>query len=92
MIEYEACALTLQLNRNNSKLICSHPTSMELVLLTFSGIRILNMEDATVLRSLLSSFVYVDRCIREKVERLNWLGEELFTCSLMMYLFYHITH
>ena len=49
MIEEEAGLVGLRLNQLKTELICSGPTIRGMILSAFPGIRVVNMEDATLL-------------------------------------------
>ena len=77
MVEREAAALGLQLNRAKSELICDEPGKRDLMLSAARGLHVVDMDQAEILGSPVSSQTSVDDTIKEKIRLLGYLGEKL---------------
>ena len=77
MIEEEAGYLSLKLNQNKSKLICSDPTTRSIVLSASSGLQVVDTDGATILGSPFGGHECVSRNIGEKANVLKLMGDRI---------------
>ena len=78
LIEEEASELGLELNRNKTELICSDHTTRGIVLSSFPGVRVVNIEQVELLGSPLWDASSVDACVSGKIELLELMGDRLY--------------
>ena len=75
LIEEEASELGLELNRSKTELICSDHTARGIVLSSFPGLRVANIEQVELLGSPLGDASSVNACVSGKIEL---LGDRLY--------------
>ena len=78
LIEGEASELGLQLNRSKTELICSDHNTRRMVLSSFPGLRVANVEMVELLGSPLGDASSVDSCLSDKIELLELMGDRLY--------------
>ena len=78
LIEEEASELGLELNRSKTELICSDHTTRGIVLSSFPGVRVVNIEQVELLGSPLGDASLVDACVSGKIELLELMGDRLY--------------
>ena len=73
----EAGTLGLELNHRKTELICLNPNTRGIALSVFPCLRIVNMEDGSLLVSLHGAPICVDKCMNEKVNDLKLMGDRI---------------
>ena len=78
LIEEEASELGLELNRSKTELICSDHTTRGIVLSSFPGVHVVNIEQVELQGSPLGDTSSVNACVSGKIELLELMGDRLY--------------
>ena len=80
-IEEGAAGLGLVLNRNKSELICDDGLLPSAVFSSFPGLQVVGRSCASLLGTPIGDLQSIERCLRDKLEKLGVLGDRLHLLS-----------